>query len=160
MAGVFVAYGMRGATALGRYRARRKMVGADEILSADPRPTVLYLRSFQVDNRGGLLGAGGPLDGGMKFLGAPVEEVVADDLATVGPVVAIGKPGEQLKPLGAAQLCCEDDEWQARILDLIKTSSAIVILCELPSDGFRWEIERIVEHADPTTVLGVVMGEK
>ncbi len=120
---------------------------------------MLYLRSFQVDNREGLAGKGGLLDGTMTFVNEPFEAQLTEDLTAIGPVVAIGMPGERLKPLGAARLYCEDDKWKQRVEELIRTSAAIVFVCEIPTEGFMWEIDRISELADPTTVLGLVMGD-
>lgn len=125
----------------------------------DDRPPVLHLRSFQVDNREGLAGKGGLLDGTMTFVNEPFEAQLTEDLTAIGPVVAIGMPGERLKPLGAARLYCEDDKWKQRVEELIRTSAAIVFVCEIPTEGFMWEIDRISELADPTTVLGLVMGD-
>ncbi len=91
-------------------------LGADEAMARDPRPPVLYLRSFADDGDATLApGRSALVRYGQQIL-APVtpEQEMADILADVGPVVAIGKPGEPLPELGAARLYVADADWQAQ----------------------------------------------
>ena len=46
------------------------------------------------------------------------EQELADILEHVGPVVAVGKPGEPLPELGAARLYVSHDEWQGKVHDV------------------------------------------
>ncbi len=95
---------------VGCYRLGRKLKAesAEEILARDPRPPVLYLRSFHTDAKAATtvkepripftpqLGIGG--------LGTE-EEQLAMVLDRIGPCVAIGQPGELLPTkLGAPVL--------------------------------------------------------
>ena len=52
-----------------------------------------------------------------------LEEFVVGRLMTLGPVVAIGKPGEALSPLGAAREYVHGPGWQDRVRDLLGESS-------------------------------------
>jgi hypothetical protein len=74
----------------------------DLLVRKDHRPPVVYLRSFKADEvtrRGTIFG---------DF--QTEEEVLAEVLSEFGPVVAIGKPGEELPELGAARLYVRDAE--------------------------------------------------
>ena len=48
-------------------------------------------------------------------------------MARVGPVIAIGKPGERLPQLGAARLYVDDDHWRDTIDDLMAESALVVV---------------------------------
>ena len=77
----------------------------------DPRPPVVYFRSFDVDSQIVLAsGRGGSLARFIYyFVGFSPEQEMGFILGQVGPVVAIGKPGERLPELGAARIYVADD---------------------------------------------------
>ena len=89
------------AVGIGSYTRGKRMSAppADALIASDPRPPVLYLRSFKDDlvtaepqqtKLGGLLGAITSAATGTE------EEQLADAMKEVGPFVAIGRPGEPL----------------------------------------------------------------
>jgi hypothetical protein len=93
------------------------------------KPPVIYLRSFQAEESG-------------------EERVVAAMLEHIGPVLAIGRPGEVAPRLGAARLYASDSEWQAEVSDLIRRSCLVVMLAG-SSTGLGWEIgqcKRLLEE--------------
>jgi hypothetical protein len=57
-----------------------------------------------------------------------LEEVIEATLDSVGPVIAIGRPGESLPPAGAAREYVPEDEWQDRVAHLVQQSRWIVVL--------------------------------
>lgn len=128
---------------------------AEETLARDPRAPVLLLRSFRYDTDrtlrqwGVRLAAG--LIGGHPQTTSP-EQALVGELGVIGPVVAIGKPGERLPKLGAARLYVADDQWQDKVREL-SSRAALTVLGIGESDGLFWELERIVGQADPTRVL-------
>ena len=71
---------------------------------------------------------------------------MAEILAHVGPVVAIGKPGEPLPELGAARLYVADDQWQAKVIELMGKAALVVIRLGA-SPGLLWEIEQSLAQA-------------
>lgn len=143
----------------GRRGLQHEAPTAEEAMRRDPRPPVIYLRSFQDD--GQALEA--PFDpGGLGRRIATVlmhtpEQELADALAHVGPVIAIGKPGEQLPELGAARLYVPHDSWQARVNALLD-AAALVVLRVGSSPGVRWEIEQTLARVPPARRLFVLLG--
>ncbi len=133
-------------------------LGADQAMTRDPRPPVLYLRSFADD--------GAALMGDMSWWmrqGASVtalvtpEQEMADILDAVGPVVAIGKPGEPLPELGAARLYVSDDQWQAKVKELMRLASLVVVRLG-SSPGLLWEIEQALVHLPRQRLVLALLG--
>jgi hypothetical protein len=105
----------------------------EEIRKRDPRPPVLFLRSFN-DEAAPILRDGGP----------SLERVLTDAVRPYGPFVGIGRPGE-LRPAGAARKYFPDNEWRAAVLKLMDEAALIVVLPGLTS-GLDWEMQRVAEH--------------
>lgn len=133
-------------------------LGADEAMRRDPRPPVLYLRSFADDGEA-LLGAPSAWMRRGANLAAPVnaEQEMAEILDAVGPVVAIGKPGEPLPELGAARLYIADDQWQAKVQELMRMAS-LVVLRVGSSPGLLWEIEQSLAHLPRQRLVFALLG--
>lgn len=129
--------------ALWRRVLRHEVPSADELLLRDPRAPVLYLRSFKDDSALVLHGgAAGWLDRAAGALAvATPEQELAWCLQRVGPVVAIGKPGEPLPELGAARLYVAHEAWQAKVCELMQ-AAALVVLRVGDSPGVLWEVEQ------------------
>lgn len=105
----------------------------DEMRRRDPRPPILFLRSFNDEAEPILGDQGGP----------KLERVVADCVRAYGPFIAIGRPGE-LRPSGAARTYFADDAWQAAALRLMDEAALIVVLPGL-TPGLDWEMQRLAE---------------
>jgi hypothetical protein len=112
---------------------------AEQILAHDPRPPVLYLRSFLQDER-------------LPGTSESFEQSLASVMGEVGPVIAVGRPGERLPPLGAARLYLSDEHWQPTVRDLM-ARSALTILRAGTSPGVLWELARVVECVQPARFL-------
>ena len=92
-----------------RFADRVRAPRVIEILKRDRRPPVLLLRSFSDDfhklpgysDRGGTLTFS---QGGSKTF----EEFLYETFSTLGPVIAIGRPGELTPPLGASRMWVTD----------------------------------------------------
>jgi len=108
------------------------------------QPPVLYLRSFDADE------AAAKLKGRLTK-----EEHLTQLLARIGPVVAIGRPGESLPRVGARRLYVNDEQWQSTVEELIK-SARLVALRTGRSSGLRWELRKCVELLRPEQLLIVV----
>jgi hypothetical protein len=107
--------------------------------AADPRAPVVYLRSFHVDKRL----ARRPLAIGRVVSFHTEEEQLVEALREIGPVVAIGRPGERLPRLGARRVYAGDAEWQEQILSWFAGASLVVIYVpSKPTEGLAWEIEQ------------------
>ena len=139
-----------------KYEART----AEEALAADPRPAVLYLRSFAIDDQV-LVPARGPVAWLARALTYTVsfspEQEMAFVMERVGPVVAIGKPGERLPELGAARLYVGDDEWR-QVVGRLMREAAIVVIRAGETANLWWEIEEARARSSPQRVIIVALG--
>jgi hypothetical protein len=70
------------------------------------------------------------------------EELLVEALGEIGPVVALGVPGERLPPLGAARAYTSDATWQGQIADWVRHARLIVMLAG-ETESFWWEIRHV-----------------
>ena len=117
-------------------------------------PFVLYLRPFDAD----LALAEMAQDGSSPLPKATYEEQLRDAFRTVGPMLAIGQPGEDLPTLGAARTAAHD-HWQWTVLNLLPRA-ALVVLALGGSTGIRWEVARAVERVMPHRLLLLIVGDE
>jgi hypothetical protein len=130
---------------------------ADDVLVADTRPPVLYLRSFndeEDDSRLGRFLRPGDHDiaHSTPAWGPREQDAMAPIMAEIGPYVAIGKPRERLPELGAARTYVSDDEWQGKINEWLARARLVIVRAGA-TEGLRWEVGQLVSHAKPTQVL-------
>ncbi len=114
---------------------------ARELLARDTRPPVVYLRTFDADARAAstaLLMSIAP----SGLVGTTAERVLCEFLGAVGPVVAVGKPGDALPELGAARLYAAHDAWQDEVVELIGQASLVIVRAG-HSAGILWELELV-----------------
>jgi hypothetical protein len=89
--------------------------------------------------------------GGLPVFHSP-EQNLTEVLSEIGPVVAIGRPGEKLPPLGAARLYVCGDDWQTEVRSLL-ADPALVVLRLGSTEGFHWEVRHVFENLNPQRVL-------
>jgi hypothetical protein len=120
---------------------RHLALSAEDIREKDSRAPILFLRSFG-DEKKSTVGMGYSLSpwGSNKTF----EELIVEYMANYGPVLAIGRPGEKLPPLGAAREYIDHDSWQRTVKDLISESQLIVLLAG-GTEGLLWELQTIAE---------------
>jgi hypothetical protein len=136
-------------------------------IKSDRRPPILYLRPFKADdikfvtpalrakraadfrksaNRHGLFG----LIVGLLFAdlwailtetGMRGEELLIEPFEALGPVFAIGRPGEKVPPLGAARVYAGED-WQDKVHDFVQRAQLILLFAGT-TRSFAWEIEKV-----------------
>jgi hypothetical protein len=132
---------------------RRSAPAAIDVLRRDPSPSVVYLRSFRDDGRRleerALHELGNAL---FSIIGRTVEQRLAAILRRVGPVVAIGRPGEDLPEEGAARMYVAESDWRDVVLDLL-SRARMVILQVGDTAGLRWEIVTVGQSMRPEQVL-------
>jgi hypothetical protein len=127
------------ARALGRARV-------NDVLSRDPRPPVLYLRSFGDDAvpLPIIASARRPLFEFFSIRGAdPFEECVAWELDSYGPVIAVGRPGGSLASLGAAREHLSDDTWREEVAERMD-SAGWIVLAPGETAGLAWELQEVI----------------
>jgi hypothetical protein len=79
------------------------------------------------------------------------EESLAVSVQSVGPLVAIGRPGEWLPPLGATRLYVRQN-WEQVVAELVAVSQLVVLRIGRTA-GLWWEFEHLLTHCDPLMVL-------
>jgi hypothetical protein len=138
-----------------------EVVSAEEALRRDGRPPVVYIRSFKDDDL--IVAATSRAAKWHRniFLwtaAVSIEQELALIMNRVGPVVAIGKPGEPLPELGAARLYVGDDQWQAKITEMMQRSRLVVIRGGTTANLW-WEIEQAAKVLPLRKLLIVSLGE-
>lgn len=123
-------------------RARRYRLDSQVEILEDPRPPVLLLRTFRSD----------AVADKTRRDQKTAEEFLVEVFSHVGPVVAVGKPGEALSVLGAARLYFKDEEWQKKVESLISLSQLVIIQAGA-SDALEWELSRAVSTLRPHQLL-------
>ena len=145
-----------------RFRSgwRHEARTAEEVLAADPRKPVLYLRSFTVDDQLLLSTPGRWAWLARLFTYTATvgpEQELAFIMEQVGPVVAIGKPGERLPELGAARRYVGDDEWR-QVVGAFMDDSALVVIRAGETANVWWETEEAFTRCAPERIILVALG--
>ncbi len=130
---------------------------AEQLLSSDPRPPVVFLRSFNDDTLTVPLAGRkrNPLTPmAMKAIPDPTAESgLARALNRIGPPVAIGRPGEILPQFGAARAYVSDSEWQDKIAQWMRTSRAVIMMVHHTTPGTHWELNHAVANLPPQRLV-------
>jgi TM2 domain-containing membrane protein YozV len=140
---------------------RRDAFVESQRVSIDPRPCVLYLRSFAHDDTtlwGTRLGQWR----GWRIWRAwwpatSFEQDLASVLSGIGPLVTVGRPGESLPQLGAQRRYFEDHEWQQRVLELMEGAALVVIRCG-STGNLWWELEQALRVVPRSRLLVLSLG--
>lgn len=120
---------------------------AHDIIRRDSRKPVLFLRSFADD--GERIRAVGYAD---VKTAKTEESIMVKKLKTLGPVIAIGRPGEELAEIGAARIYVPHANWQQVALLLMKHSRCVVMKAG-DSPGLHWEMAALRQYVDPRKVV-------
>lgn len=115
---------------------------ADDVLASDPRPPIVYLRSFDDDE---------------EALG--LEHSLSDILGDMGPFVAVGRPGDKLPPLGASRSYQRDEDWQPYVAGLLNRA-ALVIMLAGRTEGLAWELRQCARRLSPERLVVLVPTER
>ncbi|MGH4033901.1 ABC transporter substrate-binding protein [Actinomycetota bacterium Odt1-20B] len=141
-----------------RRRGRRHLV---RIITSPgeltPDGYVLYLRSFTDD---------APLDRPQRREGSAVmhhflisgrseEEQLAAALRDLGPLVAVGEPGERLPYVGASRLYLPLDDWQDTVRDMM-LNARLVVLALGTGPGTLWELVEAMRILPPERLVLLV----
>ncbi len=132
------------------FRSARRLGSADarRLMLRDPRPPVLYLRSFGDDRLKlwtATFGRPSLIERFTLRRFDTFEEVLVRYLSRHGPVIAVNPPGTRLAPLGAARETIDSADWQSAVAGLMAQSSLIVFVAP-PSrvtPGLEWELETV-----------------
>lgn len=132
------------------YASRAKAASYTEAIArgADQRPPVLYLRPFKRDKLMSERALTAFVKGGM----ATNEEQLAAMVEPIGPLIAIGVPGEKLPRPGAMRAYASDAEWRDVVRHWL-ASARLIILRPGMSEGLWWEIRQAFSTVSPERVL-------
>jgi hypothetical protein len=115
---------------------------APDIIAKDPRPPILLLRSFADDQRIGR-----------------EERYLEEMCKPAGPFVAIGSPGDELPPLGAARFYVHDHEWKDFAQKLMD-DAVMVLLVAGRTEGLAWELQTCRQAVDPRKVVLIIPNDE
>jgi hypothetical protein len=111
------------------------VTGSDLLSTAGGRP-IVYLRSFNDDALTFSTWTQGRV---------PWEKPLVDAGFQIGPVVAIGKPGEARAALGAARDYLSDDDWKEHARRWMDAAGAIILTIG-ETEGLGWEAVNLVRQ--------------
>jgi hypothetical protein len=77
--------------------------------------------------------------------GFTFEEMLAEEMADIGPLIAVGSPGEKLPPFGADRLYLSSMDWRGAVRRLMD-DAALIIVVVADTDNIRWEIREIYKR--------------
>jgi hypothetical protein len=155
---------------------RSNLLNAQAALAADGRPPILYLRPFKADkvtfasamirrNRARAirkaryphfimsLVATFAADWIARVLpgGERGEELIVEPLQHLGPVIAIGRPGERVPPMGAARVYV-GNEWRDVVHSHLQNAQ-LVLLFAGTTPNFTWEITKVFRNEPFVPIL-------
>jgi len=132
---------------------RMQSMPPQALLALDHRPPVLYLRAFKDDKAAAERPLSRLLGFIVVFFGVPTEEEqLAEAMNDIGPMIAIGKPGEKLPELGASRIYVSDADWQSQVRALM-AGARLVVLRAANTDGFWWEMKQAPKYIAPERVM-------
>jgi hypothetical protein len=145
-------------------------VSAEQLLLQDKRAPVLFIRSFEDEEKSYSLSTFYNLiktvfvdlkflkryfQAGASFWG-PVLQLQFNGLfSKIGPFIAIGRPGEKIPAMGAARLYVSDNDWKNVISDFLSRARLIVVLPGT-TPGLRWEINEMKRAIAPQKILFIL----
>ncbi len=140
------------------YRCRQHAAqGHAEELSHRARPPVVYLRPFRTHKSFvARIGKPNPLTATGVF---SKEDQLAEAVAPIGPMVAIGRPGERLPKPGAIRTYASDKEWQDVVEEWLSTAG-LVVLRAGATEAVGGEISHAVATLTPERFLILMLGMK
>lgn len=136
-----------------RARKLARLRAADAVMNL-PESFVLYLRSFVEDDP-----MSAPMASGKYLFPATAEEQLATAVQDIGPLLAIGRPGEKLPEVGALRLYVDDANWQPTVRALMARAQLTLFLAG-SSDGFWWELQHAVRNLEPTKFVVLLPFDK
>lgn len=129
-----------------RKKAKRYAIDTARLIENDQRQPFLYLRSFEHDAR---------TTDRQDYFTKRTELKLTSALNQVGPVIAVGRPGEELPSLGASRIYFANEEWQDRVKELMQISRLVIIHPD-NSEGLEWEMRTARQSLAPERLVFVL----
>lgn len=129
---------------------RLRSVDVETVLANDPRTPIVYLRSFLDEVMTGSTFIGINED---PPLYEPGEPLIHDVVKEVGPMIAIGRPGEILPPVGSARLYLDpNSDWQNVVKNYLAQARFVIINPEY-TPGILWETITAFQICGPEKII-------
>lgn len=118
------------------------------LLAGDSRPPVVFLRSFEDDEKLEYRRADS------SWYDFSLESRLGDHFSSIGPFIAVGKPGDEEPHLGATRAPFSDEEWQGTVMDWMDQAVLIVIMIGR-THWVNWELRQTIErgYADKLIIV-------
>ncbi|MEU1263852.1 hypothetical protein ABZ473_17520 [Streptomyces cellulosae] len=150
-------------TRLSRFGRRHTTRLVKDAGALEPQSYILYLRPFDLDDelyRIKPVPALNPI----RRLHTPhsrtfEEHMVGHLRLKLGPVVAVGRPGERLPLSGARRFYLPLDDWKPTVSDAIRKAQ-LVVLATGTSEGTLWEFTEVVRLLPPERLLVTVFTDE
>lgn len=113
-------------------------IDADALLRIDKRQPILFLRSFQDDEKVGYS------ESDKAFFDFSLETRLSRHFAHFGPFVAVGSPEEPLPAPGAARALMSNADWQGNVRRWMRESQLIVVYCGR-TYSVNWEMATLAQ---------------
>ncbi len=139
-------------TVLSKYRAQAPDLAA--VRASDPRPHVVFFRSFRLDE----WLVDDPLAGLPREVREPLyfAEAIVDELRRLGPVIALVDPRAPTVvdrgPLGLFAADLSKSGWQAAAERMLEGAACVVLVLD-DSAAVRWELRRVATEPLDRIVL-------
>lgn len=129
-----------------RYHRRLVQEGAEMVVGRSTRRPVLFLRPFALDAL-----PVAPMEVRWSLLKVmswfdkrTFEELLVEAFEDLGPVIAIGRPGEEVSMLGAAREYAPDESWRDLVLNRARAAQLVIMEVDA-SPGMQWELDHVPE---------------
>ncbi len=129
----------------------------------DPRPPLLYLRSFATD------GQQSPVEPSLTDSTRPtllswgatwsIEDDLCQRLSGIAPVLCIGQPGDRLPKGSAIRLYVDNEAWQ-QVVGKLMQAACLVLIWPGASPGVRWELAATAQAAGLSKLVLLTADER
>ena len=140
-----------------RYHRRLKQERAELVVGRSERRPVLFLRPFALDAL-----PIAPMDARYSlfkvmswFDKRTFEEYLHESFEDIGPLIAIGRPGEETAALGAAREYADDATWRGQVINRAREAQLVIMELDA-SPGMQWELEHVVPIVGLQRILVVL----
>jgi tetratricopeptide (TPR) repeat protein len=115
-------------------------LGGDVVLASDKRKPILFLRSFEDDEKVRRF-SGHP----SQLIDFSLETRFANYFRHYGPFIAVGSPEDAVPQIGAARVKLSEENWQGAVVNWIITARTVVMFAG-KTNWVKWELKNIVER--------------
>jgi hypothetical protein len=156
-------------TAFGYYGMKLFLYGRQLKVSLVPNPSalktpfVLYLRPFETQSvtsrrHNPYISLGILANMFLEIFHSTEEQKLAKALGVIAPGITVGRPDDEVPPLGFRRLYIEEEDWTSTVRELI-VKARLVVLRLGGAPGILWELKTAKELIPPEQLLLLVPSE-